>query len=167
MKIIKNIFIGAFLCIGVFYASVLIVLYFFPEGVSFSNRSCNEIVLSMQMSPNIERSAKHLKLECEDGLVQHSLIITMPESNKDRSSEGSVFYSNQNVLISEIKGDIYPLRLWWETNESLAVQHQDGIKYIGGNIAGVHINASSYPLTSQFNSHPTAIESARESAASN
>ena len=124
MKIIRNIIIYSLAAIGLLY---LVIVYYFsehPDGGTFrfSGGKCEKNILSSKTSPNYEITAAHIKEVCEDGRIEHILMISYIENNKE--SLHQIFYSTEIKELSEFKGKIKPLGLEWKSNNKLVLTVQ-------------------------------------------
>ena len=146
MKILAKVLIGVFAAIGVLYSAFMVLFWAYPNGSSFSTRGgvCTHLTLSRQVSPNGELVAEHVLEECSDGLTEHTLEVGPTKFREGDKKSARILSSNRIEGMKQHSGPIYPLRIWWESNSVLHVQHQDDLELWSSPIGNVSVVSSPF-----------------------
>ena len=164
MKKVTILLIVIFAIIGLLSTGSLIAAWLLPSFTFTTEKyTCSPLVLSSQVSPGGRQVAEHVKLTCDDGLLQHTLYVGPTSVNVDRREEGIILYSNKIEELAEYSSEIYPLRLWWQSDNELVVQHHKGVHLRSTRIDGVKINSQLIPSSPNNSSNLTGAENAPSS----
>ena len=159
MKMLVRIVFGLLAIVGGFVIALIAARSFIPDGVMWSSegRICSRDLLARQVSPEGARAAEHVRLTCDDGTIEHRLLVGPARMQRGEPAEGAVSIARQHPATDAFAGAILPLRLWWESDLRLIVRYQHGLDFTVDTLGPIAVQASPYQSRkSQPVAQPTA-----------